>query len=152
MLTIFAHNNKPMPSARVEKEMTTFSLFAGPSTERNWVTSSVISSAPHTNNNVSGLLAVTAKSPIPPSASVPAHVKEFVMAERVMAVSRIVKVSAVMLNANGHESLSARNRIGFMNTLRGCHAGRVRSNGICVSQMNTLTSASIAPPTATSHA
>ena len=100
----------------------------------------------------SGLLAVTANSPIPPKASVPAHVTEFVMAERVMAVSKIVKVSAVMLKANGHESLSARNRIGFMNTALGCHAGRVKSNGICVSQMNTLTSANIAPPTAANHA
>ena len=127
MLTIFAHNNKPIPNARVEKEITTFSLFAGPSTERNCVISSVMSSAPHTNNNVSGLSAVTARSPIPPSASVPAHVKEFVTAERVMAVSRMVKVSAAILKASGHESLSARNKIGFMNILRRlpCRQGKV---------------------------
>ena len=81
--------------------MTTLSLFAAPFTDRSWVMSSVKSSAPHTSSKVSGLSAVTAKIPTPPSASVPAQVNEFVIAERVMAVSRMVRVSAVILKASG---------------------------------------------------
>ena len=148
---ILAHNNKPIPNARVEKDVTTFSLLAGPSTERNCETSSVISSAPHTINNVSGLSAVTARIPSPPKASAPAQVKEFLKAGRATAVSNTAKVSAAILNAKGHEISSARNKIGFTNSVLGCHAGKTRSKGVCASQLNTLTKASIAAPTATSQ-
>ncbi len=71
---------------------------------------------------------------------------------RATAVSSTVNVSAVMLNAKGHESPSARNEIGFINNVFGCHDGKASSNGICASQINTLIMASIAPPTPASHA
>src|SRR5688500_19291207 len=111
---------------------------------------SVRSRAPQTNNKVSGLSAVTANNPSPPTASVPAQVSEFVKFGRATAVRRTESVSAAILNAYGQESPLARKEIGLLNNATGFHNCSDRAL-VCVCKTKTLPSARIAPPIATSQ-
>src|SRR3990172_583033 len=148
---MLAHISTPSPARRVAKAATTFSLGPGPSTERNWVFSSVKSIADQTISSVSGLSANTASRPSPPRINVAAHGSGSGKFLRAVAVRITAKVSVETLKASGHVSESAVNERDSRNRLAGSQCGNWKVSGKLNCQANVLPQPISALPAASSQ-